>query len=436
MDQSEIIRQLQAQNEQLRLEIELLKARIRELEARLAQYENAHTPPSLRRGRNIKKGKTNKGKPGQKAGHKGVTRPSAIPDSQVEVTADRCPDCGAKLALPFRFESKIIEEIPEPQPVTVTEYKIAHYVCPCCRKEVVACDPNCPHEGKFGNNVIAQATLMRYEDRLPHRKIQDALKRMHGLLLSPATIFDLTRRAGEAVRPEYDAILERIRGAPILYVDETGIHVQGEKHWIWTFTTPSETFFVIRKSRGTNVLIEVLTRKFKGIIVCDGWKPYTRFTKRLQRCWAHLLRESKDLSETFDEAVPLHEALKGLYESLNKSLECDPPPEIRINIWQSAREMLQHWIGREYLEMKVQKFIGKISNGFEYWFTFILNPGVEPTNNRAERALRPHVVLRKILGTLRNSKGTAIHELIMTALATWGQRGLDCLQMLTIRLAS
>ncbi|MFZ2833810.1 MAG: transposase, partial [Methanothrix sp.] len=65
-----------------------------------------------------------------------------------------------------------------------------------------------------------------------------------------------------------------------------------------------------------------------------------------------------------------------------------------------------------------------------------LNPGVEPTNNRAERALRPHVVLRKILGTLRNSKGTAIHELIMAALTTWGRRGLDCLQMLTIRLAS
>ena len=81
----------------------------------------------------------------------------------------------------------------------------------------------------------------------------------------------------------------------------------------------------IRKSRGTNVLIEVLTRRFKGIIVCDGWKPYARFTKKLQRCWAHLLRESKDLSEKFDEAVPLHGALKELYKSLTKSLECDPP---------------------------------------------------------------------------------------------------------------
>ena len=436
MDESEIIRQLREQNELLRLENEMLKARIRELEARLAKYENAHTPPSLRRGRNLKKDKTNKGKPGQKVGHKGMTRPLAIPDSQVEVTADRCPDCGAKLNLPFRFESKVIEEIPEPQPVIVTEYKIAHYICPCCRKEVVARDANCPHEGKFGNNVIAQATLMRYEDRLPHRKIQDTLKRIHGLALSPATIFDLTRRAGEAVRPEYDAILERIRGAPILYVDETGIHVQGEKHWIWTFTTPSETFFVIRKSRGTSVLIEVLTRRFKGIIVCDGWKPYARFTKNLQRCWAHLLRESKDIAEKFEEAIPLHKALKELYDLLTKALENDPPPEVRMTLWELAQEALRHWISKEYSIEKVRKFIGKISNGFDYWFTFILNPGVDPTNNRAERALRPHVVLRKILGTLRNRKGTAIHELIMTVLATWGQRGLDCLQMLTIRLAS
>jgi transposase len=285
MDEGEIIKQLREQNEQLRRENELLKAKISELEARLARYENAHTPPSLRGGRIRKKHKEDKGKPGQKEGHKGLTRPYAAPDSQVEVTADRCPDCGAELGTPFRIESKIIEEIPDPQPVMVTEYKIAHYRCPCCQKEVVANDASCPHKGKFGNNTIAQATLLKYEDRLPHRKIQSTLNRMHGLKISPATIFDLTRRAAEAVQSDYDAILNKIRNAPILYVDETGIHVQGEKHWIWTFTTPSETFFVIRKSRGTKVLIEVLTRRFRGIIVCDGWKPYARFTNRIQRCW-------------------------------------------------------------------------------------------------------------------------------------------------------
>lgn len=77
--------------------------------------------------------------------------------------------------------------------------------------------------------------------------------RLFGLKMSPATIFDLTRRAADAVHSEYDAILNKIRGAPILYVDETSIYVKGEKHWIWTFSTPSESFFVIRKSRGMNL---------------------------------------------------------------------------------------------------------------------------------------------------------------------------------------
>ncbi len=435
MQEEEFIEQLRAENEQLKRENELLKAKIRDLEARLAQYENAHTPPSLRRGRNRKKDQNNKkGKPGQKAGHKGVTRPFVSPDRQVELTMDRCPDCGADLGSPFRIDSKIVEEIPEPQPIIVTEYKIAHYKCPCCQKEVVAKDPGCPHEGKFGNNVIALATLLKYEDRLPHRKIRDAMVRLYGLKISPATILDLTRRAADAVRSEYDAILSRIRDAPILYVDETGIHVQGEKYWIWTFTTPSETFFVIRKSRGMKVLMEVLTRRFKGIIVCDGWKPYARFTNRIQRCWAHLLRESKDIAETFEEAIPLHNALKELYELLTKALETDPPPEVRESLWKLAREALRNLISKEYSVEKVQKFVGKINNGFDYWFTFVINPGVEPTNNRAERALRPHVVLRKILGALRNDKGTSIHERIMTTLATWGQNGLNSLQMLTTKL--
>lgn len=438
MQDERIIKQLQDSIDGLKEENEFLKARIKELEARLAKYENAHTPPSLRRGRNRKKEQNGgeRGKPGQKIGHKGITRLHAKPDKQVEVTADRCPDCGTELGNPIRIESKIIEEIPEPQPIIVIEYKIAHYRCPCCHREVAANDAGCPNEGIFGNNTIAQTTLLKYEDRLPHRKIQNALKRLYRLNMSPATILDLTRRAADAVQSEYEAILTRIRAAQILYIDETSIDVQGEMHWIWAFTTPSETFVVIRKSRGMKVLMEVLTRRFTGIIVCDGWKPYARFTKHLQRCWAHLLRESLDLAEKIEEAVPLHKALKELYEELNDALENDPPPEVRRELWHMARATLQQWIMKEYVSEKVRKLIGKISNGFEYWFTFVIHPGIEPTNNRAERALREHVVLRKILGTLRNGKGTSIHERIMTMLATWGQMGLDSLQMLRASLSS
>ena len=239
----ETIKQPQDRIEELERENELLKAKISELEARLAQYENAHTPPSLIRGRNRKKDpdKNNKGKPGQKIGHKGVTRPYAAPDRQVEVTIDICPDCGADLGAPFRID------------------------------------------------------------------------------------------------------------------------------WIGTFSTPSESFFVIRKSRGMKVLTEVLTRRFKVIIVCDGWKPYARFTNRIQRCWAHMLRESKEIAEKFEEAIPLHNMLKELYEILTEALENDPPPKVRKNLWKLARKVLRQWIIKEY----------------------------------------------------------SIHERIMTTLETWGQRGLN-----------
>jgi len=438
MDERETIRQLIELNDQLRHENELLKARIKELEARLAKYENPHTPPSLRRG-GKGKGDQNEGglgKPGQKIGHEGVTRPHSKPARQVEVTADRCPDCASELGDPTRIESRIIEEIPEPQPAIITEYKIAHYRCPRCQREIVANDASCPIEGRFGNNIIAQTTLLKYEDRLPHRKIQDALGRMYRLAISPATIFDLTRRAADAVQSQYNMILDRIRNAPIVYVDETSIDVQGELHWIWIFTTPAEIFVVIRKSRGMKVLVEVLTRKFSGIIVCDGWKPYPNFTNRIQRCWAHLLRESKDLAEKIEEAIPLHNALTKLYHELNDKLEGDPTPEVRGELWQESRVTLQQLLMMEYANDRVRKLIGKINNGFDYWFTFIIHPDVEPTNNRAERALREHVIMRKIIGTLRNDKGTSIHERIMTVLATWRQQGLNSFQMLRSSLAS
>jgi transposase len=220
-----------------------------------------------------------------------------------------------------------------------------------------------------------------------------------------------------------------------IYVDETSIDVQGKKHWIWVFTTLSETFVAIRESRGMKVLNEVLG-KFEGIIVCDGWKPYAKFTKNIQRCWAHLLRESKDLALKIPEAIPIHGALKCIYERIIDALKNDPPPEVRKVLWYMSRAMLKPLIEGKYENENIRMLMGKISNGFEYWFTFVIHPDAEPTNNRAERAIREHVVQRKIIGTLRNDKGTSIHERIMTVLATWSLLGLDSLQMLRLKLNS
>lgn len=103
------IAQLRDEIDQLKRENDSLRLHVAEPEARFAQFENAYTPPCLRRGGNRKNDQNEKGKPGQKEGHKGLTRQIAKPDKQLNVTRDLCPECGTKLGSPFRMESKIIE---------------------------------------------------------------------------------------------------------------------------------------------------------------------------------------------------------------------------------------------------------------------------------------------------------------------------------------
>ena len=420
---------LKEQDRLLKKQNDILENRVSELEKRLAQYENPHVPPSLNKRKRPPKNK-NPGKPGQKKGHKGITRSQPEPTEHIESKLKSCPDCGKPLGKPVNVERNIIEEIPEPMPVKVIEYITNHYHCKNCNKDFTATHPDKPDEGRFGKNVLAQTSLMKFEDRLPHRKIQAALKRQYGLDVSIGAIFDFTRRVKEKLEPVYSIILNRIRRSKITYIDETSIKVNGIKYWTWIFVTESDTFMVIRKSRGMKVLMEILTRKYRGIIVCDGWKSYPNFTSRIQRCWAHLLRELKHLAENVEEAIHLNRSMHKLYNKLVKFIEKEPPPEVRKRKWYEARATMRRWLDREYNETSVKKIIEKMRNGFDHWFTFIINPGVEPTNNRAERALRESVVQRKIIGTLRNEKGTHIYEVIMSVFATWKQQDKNLLHSL------
>jgi transposase len=412
-----------------------LKAENAQLRSRLTAYENAHTAPSqqkfpIRR----RHGYGGPRYPGRPKGYAGRTRQTPKPDLTLKAEADQCPHCGTPLGEPTSVKRRVIEEIPEPQPRRVIEYLEANYHCPRCGAHVVARHPDCPPEGRFGRNVSVQATLLKYEDRLPLRKVKAALQRQ-GLTVTPSTVQQIVRRVAGWLRPEYDKIQQRIRRADVAYVDETGIKVDGKQHWIWAFTTNSETLVAIRRSRGKKVLSEILGPNFKGILVCDGWKSYPNFTSRIQRCWAHLLREAKHHAEQIDEAKPLSEALHKLYSQLNTSPEDRPPPEEAARLVKAAKRTMNHWATKPYETDEVRRFAAKILNGIDHWFTFITAPGVEPTNNRAERALREHVVQRKIIGTLRNQKGTFTHETITTLLATWKQQGLNPSEMLANTLS-
>ena len=401
----------------------LVLKRLDELERRLEKYENPHTPPSLR-WKTVKK-KPGGGRVGRPRGHEGVTRPQATPTESIPLTLAKCPHCRSRLGKPVKVESKIIEEIPEPRPVKVTEFLVRHYECKSCGEHVAASDSRCPREGVFGPRTLAHITLLKYHGRLPHRKVCETLEREFGLVVSPATVLDVTRRVSDSLREEYRQVIEDIRRSDVVYVDETGFKVSGVQFWLWAFTTETETLVVIRQSRGKKVLKEVLGKTYDGIIVCDGLRSYASYATRLQRCWSHILREVGHVAEKHEEAVPLCKALHRLYTKLVTVLETEPPPEKRKYLHRRALATLRRWTGRDYATEKVVKLADKIKTASKSMLTFVLHPYVEPTNNRVERALREHVVIRKIIGTLRNSKGTRIHETVMTMLATWKQQNLN-----------
>jgi len=384
------------------------------------------TPRALARG--------SSGYPGRPKGCAGRTRQNPKPDLTLKAEADRCPHCGAPLGEPSSVKRRIVEEIPIPKPKQVIEFLEASYDCSRCGRHVVARHMDCPPEGRFGKNVYVQTTLLKYEERLPLRKVQATLERQR-LTVTPSTVLEILRRAAVWLRPEYERILQRIRTADVVYTDETGLKVDGRQHWIWAFTTDNGTFVAIRRSRGKKVLKEILDEGFKGILVCDGWKSYPNFTSRIQRCWAHLLREARHLAERIDEAKPLSEALHELYSRFKDPPQDKPPPEEAARLVEDAKTVMNRWAARPYKSDEVRRFAGKIRNGTDHWFTFTTNPGVEPTNNRAERALREHVVQRKIIGTLRNQKGTFIQETITTLLATWKQQELNTTEMLANTLS-
>ena len=414
------IKELKNENLALRKELDLLKRA-------LMRHENPHTPPSRRMypTRTGDHTKCAKRFPGRPKGHKGNTRPKpkaidVIKEPEKKCT---CDHCGSPLKEPVHVRHHLVEETSNPHPRQVIDFLQFEYRCTSCNGYSLARHPDCPPGGLFGKNALIQTTLLKFEQRLPFEKICQQMESQFGLPMTAASAFDITRRVSEYLRPEYDAIMERVRRSKIVNVDETSEKVDGVNHWLWVFTTETDTFFAIRKSRGKKVLDEVLGKAFEGYLGCDGWKSYSNFSGKLQRCWAHLLREAEWLSEHCEEAKRLYLALKRLYADLVAGLVGDPPLSQRKKLQLAAKRRLRYWLEKDYASLEVKRFIGKVRNGVSHWFTFVVVRGLEPTNNRAERALKEPVVQRKIIGTFRNGKGTRIYEIMMTLLSTWKQQG-------------
>ena len=394
---------------------------IEKLKKKLRRYENPNTPPS----KDERKSRTNFVSitglaVGKKTGYKGATRKQKEPTDFINCFDNVCSQCG-KHNKPTKVKSKIYEEIPEPQPTKIIKAKWGIYDCKCGHhweskpREV-------PDKGIFGKNIQAQITLLRFDDRLPLRKTISALERQFETSLTSKAVYDITKRVADKATHEYKTIMKKIRRATHLHIDETKIKIQGKTYWLWIFRSRKNIFFVIHKKRNRTVLDEVLGYKYKGIIICDGLSAYEEYTKYLQRCWAHILRETKEMAEKYDDAKPMHNWMKDLF-AIVKSASIKDPPKKRKKMYDKCIQEMKWLIEKFSSYNHLSTVITTIKNGLNFWFTRIIHPQIEPTNNKGEQSLREMVVMKKIIGTLRNEDGAEVMAKIMTLISTWRLMG-------------
>lgn len=385
------------------------------LKKRLLMYENAHTPPSLSK-KKKRIPRESSGKLGAPKGHPKYEREEPEIDEEIRHPVDTCPCCNTKLNLKEILEV-IEEEIPDMKKVKVIKHLIEWAVCPKCGKRVIA--KNNASANRFGPNLKSKITLLRHDDRLPLRKVETTLLRDHDFKITHIGIMKIIRQVAKKLREPYYEIIKQIRSSKVVYIDETGYKLNGDQWWLWTFVCEDAVLFVIRKSRSKEVVEEILGKEFKGIISCDGWKTYESFSDKLQRCWAHLLRESHHLKEKHSNFERYHEYLSKLFEKIQEIRLKPPGKEERKKLAGEMRESLTRIVMNMNKTASFREFAGKIQNGMDYWFTCVENLEVEPTNNFAEQALRELIVQRKIMGGLRSEKGAETLEIISTMIATW-----------------
>ena len=293
-----IIAQLQATVLEQQRVIERLERRIAELEGQ-AKPGGPPRMPGL-------KSSSGRQPPAQQQPRKqrrhGFARRRMTPTHRVEHVVESCPDCGTHRTGGWVQRTREVIELPV-VPVQVTEHVCIARTCPACRRR---CIPPAQLDGvalgrqRLGVNLISRIATLREEGRLPIRSIQWYLCTVHQLRLSVGAIVSAIHQTAQQAQPAVAAILDRIRASPVVHADETGWRQNGNNGYVWTFSTPTERYF-LRRGRGKTVVDEVLGEEFAGVLVSDCYAAYHHYGGPKQRCWAHLLRDVHDLRALYPD---------------------------------------------------------------------------------------------------------------------------------------
>lgn len=269
---------------------------------------------------------------------------------------------------------------------------------------------------------------MRYVLNLPYNKMARLLNDIHKARVSEGALVKYVKKAAGLFGKEYERIKREMKEMASCHYDDTGQRIAGDNRWLWVFINKEAVLYYTSKSRSKNVVVEILGEDYEGVTVQDFYPSYDGAPGKKQKDWAHLIKDARELAEKKEpppRAEELYEGLKRIYHKAKEAAENLDTEEERKKVHHSFVRKLKALAKRTYRHYEVKRLAKRVMKYRYELFTFILLPGVEPTNNIAERALRPCVVQRKISGCHRTEEGAFNRDVVMSAMGTMELQGKD-----------
>jgi transposase len=326
------------------------------------------------------------------------------------------------------MERRQVWEIPEIKPL-VMEHVFYQTTCDCGHPTRLPV-PEWIYSG-MGENLQAHLAYFTAEAKLSRRTLQTVLTDVFGVPLGLGTIQNRLEKTSEILQPICDELQNELPKQPVINIDETSYPHNKKLAWLWVFVTSTFAFFTLQASRGSQVLRQVLGELYDGIIICDRFSAYVKYHKDrvcglIQLCWAHIIRDLKALrNELAVESNQIFAAVMrkrigavfrlwyahkwGKISRAQLIVVAEPLiAEMRAFVENNQRHPTR----------EVAKFNRQLLKRWDSLFTFIYHEGVEPTNNLAERLIRPGVQTRKISYCTRSDNGRLLRARLLTVSQT------------------
>lgn len=457
MELAKRLRALEKRLDQLEKENARLKAKNQELEDQLAKAKktsrNSSKPPSsdivnpsktANNKQKAGKGKKKKRKIGAQPGHPRHQRP-AFQDEEIDCFVqyyhERCPCCGGELCddLEAAVKTKHQIELNQVQ-ATVTEHYAHSQRCVDCDKvHQVEWPADLRKAGLVGPRLTAFLAYLKGPCHMSYGAIKKFLRDVVGVRLSRGQICKLVGKVSNSLGDSYEELLLLLVEQDFLNVDETGHKENGRRLWTWCFKASMFTLFKISPSRGSEVLIETLGREFDGVIGCDYFSAYRKFMRLndnvlLQFCLAHLIRDIRFLAEHPNKRNRVYgerllSLFRGLFRTIHDRDQFVSEAAFRDELHRYELEIT--WAATENVDTsEMYNMAERFVQHGESYFRFITTPGIEPTNNTAEQAIRFVAIHRRLTQGTRSKNGQSWFERICTAVVTCQQQGRSVFEFL------